>query len=77
MYIVNRKYYYSSLEQAIECAKQILRKRAYAPINEQFKITQGKKRGYCVALCDDWKKVGNSNLLRVIIQTVEIDKKIS
>jgi hypothetical protein len=74
IYVVNRKYYFYSLEQAIEQAKQILRERASEPVNEIFNITKGKKGGYCVALCDNWWKVGNSNLLRVVIQTAQIGK---
>ena len=74
IYVVNRKYYFYSLEQAIEQAQQILRERASEPINEIFNITKGKKGGYCVALCDNWWKVGNSNLLRVTIQTAQIGK---
>ena len=74
IYVVNRKYYSYSLEQAIEQAKQILRERASEPINEIFNITKGKKGGYCVTLCDNWWKVGNSNLLRVAIQTAQIGK---
>lgn len=73
IYIVNCKYYFYSLEQAIERAKQILRERASEPINETFNITKGKKGGYCVALCDNWWKVGNSNLLRVVIQTTQVE----
>lgn len=73
IYITNRKYYSNKLESAIEQAKQILRERASKPINEVFNITKGKKGGYCVALYDDWRKVGNSNLLRVIIQTTQIE----
>jgi hypothetical protein len=69
IYIVNGKYYYTNLDIAISKAKAILEKRANAPINYDFKITKGKKGGYCVALQDNWEKVGNSNLLKVIIQS--------
>ena len=72
VYIVNRKYYYSSLNGAIEKAKEILQERAFSPINEIFQITQGKRGGYCVTLCDDWTKVGNDKLLKVVIQTEKL-----
>ena len=73
LYIVNRKYYYNNLDLAISKAKAILRDRADEPINDNFKVTVGKKGGYCVTLLDSWEKVGNSNLLRVTIQTVNLE----
>lgn len=69
IYIVNSKYYYTNLDDAILKAKAILEERANESINYDFKITQGRKGGYCVALQDNWEKVGNSNLLKVIIKT--------
>lgn len=75
IYIVNRKYYFTALAPAIEQAKQVLRERADKPINEIFKVTQGKKNGYCVALCDEWEKVGNKNLLKVVICVASIESE--
>lgn len=73
IFVVNRKYYIDNLENAILKAKEIIAERATSPINNCWVITQGKKKGYCVKLLDDWSKVGNSNLLKVIIQVVEIE----
>lgn len=72
LYIVNRKYHYTNLGDAIVKAKTILEERAIEPINRVFKITIGRKGGYCVALLDNWEKVGNANLLKVVIQTVSV-----
>lgn len=72
IYIVNSKYYYNNLDNAISKAKTILEERANRPINYNFKITQGKKGGYCVTLQDQWEKVGNLNLLRVIIRSISL-----
>ena len=74
VYVVNRKYYLDNLETAIEKAKEIIQSRANQPINNNFKITEGKHNGYCVTLLDSWYKVGNINLLRVSIQTIKIEK---
>lgn len=74
IYIVNGKYYYTNLDDAISKAKAILEGRANVPINYNFKITRGRRGGYCVALQDSWEKVGNSNLLRVIIQSAFFQK---
>lgn len=67
IYIVNSKYYYTDLNIAIEKAKDILRERGGT--TEKFTITEGKNHGYCVHLDDEWWRVGNSNLLNVIIKT--------
>lgn len=75
IYITNCKFYFSNLQMAIEKAKEIIRNRANQPINNNFKISKGKKNGYCVALLDDWGKVGNINLLKVIIQTVQCEER--
>lgn len=72
IYIVNSKYHYNNLDNAISKAKTILEERANRPINHNFKITQGKKGGYCVTLQDRWEKVGNLNLLRVIIRPISL-----
>lgn len=72
MYVVNNKYYYSDLLQAIEQAKNILRSRACEAINENFTISHGLKGGICVHLNDNWEKVGNSHLLNVIIKKVQL-----
>lgn len=77
IYIVCRKYYIRNLSDAFQKAKEILRKRAlehsHCALDEnKWKITLGKKKGWCVASLDDWQKVGNSNLLRVIIQEVKL-----
>lgn len=71
MYIVNAKYYYLQLDQALQKAKNILLERGNL-VNSTFKISQGKKGGYCVHLNERWEVVGNVNLLNVIIREVEI-----
>ena len=73
-YKVHNQFFFL-LDAAIEHAKNIIRGRYYTPqyqCNEQWKVTQGKKQGYCVAVLDDYWKVGNVNLLRVTIQTIQI-----
>lgn len=70
LYIVNCKYYCHDQDEALIKAKNILRERATEPINDKYKISVGKKGGLCVTLLDDWKKVGNVNLLKVVIQVV-------
>jgi hypothetical protein len=72
LYIVNRKYYCYDRNEALTKAMNILRERATEPINDKYKISTGKKGGLCVTLLDDWKKVGNANLLKVVIQVVSI-----
>lgn len=83
IYCVNRTHYFRSLKKAIEHAKIILTKRCAEQrkinkalktiINPQYKITQGKKGGYCVKLLEDWTMVGNPGLLNVTISTHELD----
>ena len=73
IFVVDRKYYFKELENAFSRAKEIIAERASAPINNSFLITQGKKGGYCVKLLDDWIKVGNSNLLKVVVSVVEVE----
>lgn len=70
LYITNNKYYFNSLDNAIEKAKEIVRhyndnyKRI---IDEEWKITQGKNGGYCVKLAN--VKYYN----QVIIKTVKTE----
>lgn len=72
-YKVNNRFYFS-LNDAIEYAKEVIRNRYYIPsqCNENWKITKGKKGGYCVAVLDEWSKVGNIHLLQESIRTIEI-----
>ena len=72
-YKVNNRFYFS-LDVAIEYAKEVIRKRYYNPsqCSENWKITKGKKGGYCITILDEWNKVGNINLLRESISTIEI-----
>ena len=74
-YLVNRQFYYNNLELAINKAKEIIRQRIKKEYtcNEQWKVTQGKNKGYCVKLNDNWYIIGNDNLLRVTIQTIKIE----
>lgn len=70
LYITNNKYYFNSLDNAIEKAKEIVRhyndnyKRI---IDEEWKITQGKNGGYCVKL------VNVKYYNQVIIKTVKTE----
>jgi hypothetical protein len=72
-YKVNDRFYFS-LNDAIEYGKEVIRKRYYDEYqcSEEWKITQGKKGGYCVTVIDDWFKIGNINLTRESIRTIEI-----
>lgn len=72
IYIINGKYYTDNYDKAVEKAKEILRDRSTYCIKEDFTITKGKRNGYCVHLNDNWEKVGNTNLLNVIIKRVEL-----
>lgn len=71
IYIVNAKYFYTDLDVAFEKAKAILRERGGT--SESYTITSGKNQGYCVHLNDDWEKVGNRNLLSVMIRIVKTE----
>ena len=77
IYIVNRKYYIANLDAALDKAKDILRDRAKelgnTITNNEYRITRGKNKGYCVTLLDDWEVVGNKNLLRVAIQVSKLE----
>lgn len=72
-YNVNDRFYFS-LNDAIGYGKEIIRSRYYDRFqcSEKWKITQGKKGGYCVTVLDEWDKIGNINLTRVSIRTIEI-----
>ena len=67
--------FFFNLNDAIEYAKQKIRERYYNPseCSEIWKITEGKNHGYCVAVQDDWTKIGNSNLMRNTIRTIIIE----
>lgn len=67
-YKVNNRYF-SNLQDAIDCAKQIIRDRYYHinECSENWRISVGKKGGYCVHIIDDWSKIGNADLQNVII----------
>lgn len=67
--------YFLSLDDAIEYAKHKIRERYYKQYecSEIWKITEGKNHGYCVAVQDDWAKIGNLNLMRNSIRTITIE----
>lgn len=80
IYLVNNKFYINDLDEAIEKAKFIIRKRysndvTLYPCNK-WKITQGRKGGFCVKSLIDYNKIsniiGNVNYLKVTIRTIEI-----
>lgn len=72
-YKVNNRFYFS-LKNAIEYAKEVIRKRYFnqSLCSENWKISKGKKGGYCVAVLDEWEKIGSTMLMRESIRTIEI-----
>lgn len=66
LYITNNKYYFNSLDNAIDKAKEILRNNNRVT-DEEWKVTQGKHNGYCVKLVNaDWYN-------QIVIKTVETE----
>ena len=79
IYKVNGKYYYKNLELAIAKAKDVVKSRCYieryaGDTTMNWKITQGKNKGYCVKLLGHYDD-NNPRLMQCVIETIETKEK--